>query len=293
MIDGNENYGLALYDFETNKFNYFNKINKKSIFQCASLSKQVFTIIVIKMIQNKKLDYNKTIYDYLTTTELNMFNINEYFDTRYKQITIKMLLTHTSGLPNNNNNRNNRLCFNPGSGYNYSGTAFNLLQKIVEKIENKTLNEIFYDYKMKYSSFVFEKKFNKHLALPHDGNTTDKKFRDDLLQPFSAYSFYSNLKNYVKFIKDNNDIIKLMTKEQFKINKDISVGIGCLLYNGYIWQYGDNRYYKNFLLYDPINNIGFISLSNNTHGWSLVKDQIPNKIKDFLINVYKNENIFK
>ena len=84
-----------------------------------------------------------------------------------------------------------------------------------------------------------------------------------------------------------------MTKEQFKINKDISVGIGCLLYNGYIWQYGDNRYYKNFLLYDPINNIGFISLSNNTHGWLLVKDQIPNKIKDFLINVYKNENIFK
>jgi hypothetical protein len=72
-----------------------------------------------------------------------------------------------------------------------------------------------------------------------------------------------------------------MTKEQFKINKDIYVGIGCLLYNGYIWQYGDNRYYKNFLLYDLINKIGFISLSNNTHGWSLVKDYIPNKIKDF------------
>jgi hypothetical protein len=183
MIDGNENYDLALYDFKTNKFNYFNKINKKSIFQCASLSKQVFTIIVIKMIQNKKLDFKKTIYDYLTTTELNMFNINEYFDARYKQITIKMLLTHTSGSPNNT--RDILLSFNPGSGYNYSGTAFNLLQKIIEKIENKTLNEIFYDYKMKYSSFIFEKKFNKHLALPYDGNKTDKKFRNDLLQPFS------------------------------------------------------------------------------------------------------------
>lgn len=292
MINQEQNYGLALYDFKTKKFNYSGKkISNKSIFQCASLSKQVFAIIVIKMIQNKKLDFKKTIYDYLTVTELNMFNINEYFDTRYKQITIKMLLTHTSGLPNND--RNNPLSFNPGSGYKYSGNGFNLLQKIVEKISSKTLNEIYEDYKMKFSSFIFEKKFNKNLALPYDGNKTDEKFRNDMLQPFSSSTFYSNLKNYVKFIKDNNDIIKLMTQEQFKINQDISVGIGCLLFTGYIWQYGDNRYYKNFLLYDPFNNTGFISLSNNTHGWSLVKDLIPTEIKNFLINVYKNNNIFE
>ena len=65
-----------------------------------------------------------------------------------------MLLTHTSGLPNND--RNNPLSFNPGSGYKYSGNGFNLLQKIVEKISSKTLNEIYEDYKMKFSSFIFE-----------------------------------------------------------------------------------------------------------------------------------------
>jgi len=292
MVGGGKDYGLALYNFDTNDFSYSGKkINNKSIFQCASLSKQVFTIIVLKMIQNKKLDFDKTIYDYLTPTELNMFSINEYFNKKYKQITIKMLLTHTSGLPNFQ--PDNPLSFNPGSGYEYSGNAFNLLQKIVEKIERRTLNEIYQDYKMKYSSFIFEKKFNKYLALPYDGNKTNKKFRYDYLQPFSAATFYSNLQDYVNFIKDNNDLIKIMTEEQFKINKDISVGIGCLLYNGYIWQYGDNHYYKNFLLYDPINNTGFISLSNNTRGWSLVKEQIPTKIKDFLVNVYKNKNLFE
>jgi len=287
-MDYNNNYGLALYNFDTNDFNYFGKkINSKSIFQCASLTKQVFTIIVIKMIQNKKLHFSKTIYDYLTPTELNMFNINEKFDKRYKKITIKMLLTHTSGLPNNQ--PDNPLSFNPGTNYKYSGNAFNLLQKIVEKIENKTLNEIYKNYN---SSFIFEKKFNKNLALPYDNNKTDKKFRYDNLQPFSAWSFYSNLEDYVNFIKDNNDIIKIMTKEQFKINKDISVGIGCLLYDGYIWQYGDNYYYKNFLLYNPFNNKGFISLSNNTVGWSLIKIKIPNKIKKFLIYEYKDKNLF-
>jgi len=288
---GKKDYGLALYDFSTNNFSYSGKnINKKSIFQCASLTKQVFTIIVFKMIQNNKLDFDKTIYDYLTPIELNMFSINEYFDKRYKKITIKMLLNHTSGLPNFT--PDNPLSFNPGTNYKYSGNGFNLLQKIVEKIENKTLNEIYKDYKMKSSSFTFENKFNKNLALPYDGNKTKKKFRYDYLQPFSAATFYSNLEDYVNFIKDNKDIIKLMSKEQFKINKYISVGIGCLLYNGYIWQYGDNHFYKNFLLYDPFNNTGFISLSNNTHGWSLVKDKIPDKIKKFLFSEYKRNNLF-
>jgi len=288
---GKKDYGLALYDFSTNNFSYSGKnINKKSIFQCASLTKQVFTIIAFKMIQNNKLDFDKTIYDYLSPIELNMFSINEYFDKRYKKITIKMLLTHTSGLPNGR--PDNPLSFTPGTSYKYSGNGFNLLQKIVEKIEKRTLNEIYEDYKMKKSSFIFESKFNKNLALPYDGDNTEKKFRNDNLQPFSAWSLYSNLEDYVNFIKDNKDIIKLMSKEQFKINKDISVGIGCLLYDDNIWQYGDNRFYRNILLYNPSDNTGFISLSNNTHGWSLVKDKIPDKIKKFLISEYKRDNLF-
>ena len=293
MTDKSKKYGLALYNFDTNDFNYSGKkINDKSIFQCASLSKQVFTIIVIKMIQNKKLSYDKTIYDYLTPNELNMFNINEVFDKRFKKITIKMLLTHTSGLPNGKQ-ENPLAFFNPGSAYKYSGVGFILLQKIVEKIEKRTLNEIYEDYKMKNSSFIFEKKFNKNLALPYDGNKTDKSFRKDNLQPFSAFSLYSNLEDYVKFIKDNNDIIKIMSEEQFKINKDISIGIGCFLYNGYIWQWGDNKWYRNFLLYDPSHNTGFISLTNNTRGWSLVKDKIPIKIKKWMIGNYENKKLFE
>lgn len=87
---------------------------------------------------------------------------------------------------------------------------------------------------MKNSSFIFENKFNKKLALLYDKTKTEKRFRYDYLQPFSAATFYSNLQDYFNFIKDNNDLIKLMSEEQFKINKDISVGIGCLLCDGYI-----------------------------------------------------------
>ena len=47
------------------------------------------------------------------------------------------------------------------------------------------------------------------------------------------------------------------------------------------------------LLYNPSHNTGFISLSNNTHGWSLVKDKIPNKIKKWMIGGYENKILFE
>jgi hypothetical protein len=84
-----------------------------------------------------------------------------------------------------------------------------------------------------------------------------------------------------------------MMEEQFRINDDISIGIGCLLCDDYMWQWGNNTWYKNFLLYNPFGDTGFISLSNNTHGWSLVHDKIPTKIKKFMIDNYKNKNLFE
>lgn len=151
------NYGIAFYDFNKNEYIYSgNNINKKSIFQCASLSKQVLTIITLRMMKDKKIKINKTIYDYLTEDELNMFHMNDKLDKRYRQITIKMLLTHTSGLPNGM--PRNTLSFDPGTNYKYSGNAFNLLQKIIEKIDGIPLNHIYDDYKMKNSSFIYEDK---------------------------------------------------------------------------------------------------------------------------------------
>ena len=71
-----------------------------------------------------------------------------------------MLLTHTSGLPNGR--PDNPLSFNPGTNYGYSGNAFNLLQKIVEKIEKRTLNEIYKDYKLKHKKTNRKSSTRKH-----------------------------------------------------------------------------------------------------------------------------------
>jgi len=285
------NKNLAIYNFTDNAYKYDGnsrpneKINKNTIFECASLSKQVFAYIALK-----KLSLDKTIYDYLTKNELNCFGINSHFDKRYEKITIRMLLSHTSGLPNNS--RDNLLEFNPGTKFKYSGNGFFILQRIIEKITGKTLNEIYNDFGFKNSSFIYEKKFKNKLAGRYDG----KKYEGVSINfelPISYGSLYSNLEDYVKFLfmlKEDKKVLNLMMEKQIKITKNISVGLGVFLFNGYIWQYGDNWFFKNFLYFNPNDNAGFISLSNNTKGWNFV--DIPNEIKKFLIDEYKNKGLF-
>lgn len=290
------NMNLAIYNFTDNAYKYDGnsrpnkKINKNTIFECASLSKQVFAYIALKMVVNKKLSLDKTIYEYLTKNELNCFGINSKFDKRYEKITIRMLLSHTSGLPNNN--RDNLLEFNPGTKFKYSGNGFFILQRIIEKITGKTLNEIYNDYGFKNSSFIYEKKFKNKLAGRYDG----KKYEGvniNFKLPVSFGSLYSNLEDYVKFLimlKEDKKVLNLMMEKQIKITKDIYTGLGVFLFNGYLWQYGDNWFFKNFLYFNPNDNKGFISLSNNTKGWDFI--DIPDEIKKFLIEEYKNKDLF-
>ena len=274
----------ARYTFKTDTFDYTNEITKKSIFECASLLKTVFTIISLKLLTNKQLE--ESIYNHLTEDELNCYGINAKFDKRYHDITLIMCLNHTSGLPNNKPLQ--RLKFKPGTDYNYSGNAFVLLQRILEKKEGKPLTEIYTKMfpKLKNSQYMYLDKFNKNMTLPYDGDKTDKKFIRHIDRPVCSYSMYSNLEDYIKIIKDNTAILSRMKTPQLKINKDISVGIGCLLYKNYIWQHGDNQYYKNFLFYDPDNNIGFINLSNNIKGWKLISKELPKPIIEFLHNIH-------
>lgn len=300
-------WGGAVYDFDSDTYTYTGSgVSHESIFQCASLSKQVFAIIVLKMADEKKINLNKTIYDYLTQSELNCCNINSKYDTRYEKITIRMLMTHTSGL--GNGTPHNNLAFEPGSEYRYSGNAFSLLQKIVEKITDKTLDEIYRDsvyiydrdcvkgcedkIGMENSSFIYESKFNERLALPYEGDITQPSFRKDRIRPHSQSSLYSNLQDYVRIIKRNKELLKIMATPQFKINDNISVGLGCLLYDGYIWQWGDNYWYKNFLIYDPYNDMGFVSFSNNTRGWDNIIDMIPKDIIAFLVETHKDYDVY-
>jgi len=70
-----------------------------------------------------------------------------------------MVLSHTTGLSNLGNNSAPDFYFEPGEGFKYSGHGYQYLQKVVEKVTNKNLNElvteiVFKPLSMKTSSYL-------------------------------------------------------------------------------------------------------------------------------------------
>ena len=125
-------------------------LKKTDLFELASVSKQ-FTSMVIMLLQEKgQLQFDDPV--------------EQYLDIPYKNITIRHLLTHTSGLPDyqaimdehwdksmvaNNDDILNYLRryapptrFVAGSQYEYSNTGYVLLASIAEKASGRDFTEI-------------------------------------------------------------------------------------------------------------------------------------------------------
>lgn len=121
-------------------------LTEDSVMTAASFSKVAFAYLVMQLVDEKRLDLDKPVYQYLRKP-LPEYPV--YSDLanhpRYKQITARMLLDHTSGFPNwrwFNEDRKLNINFEPGSRYAYSGEGINLLQLVVETITNKPLQEL-------------------------------------------------------------------------------------------------------------------------------------------------------
>jgi len=157
-------------------------LQTSDIFEMASVSKQ-FTAMIIMMLKEKRL----LNYDDL---------LEKYIDLPYKGITIRHLLTHTSGLPDyqdimdkywdKSKVAGNEDCiaylnkyappklFTPGEKYNYSNTGYLLLASIAEKASGKDFIEmcrkwIFRKLKMKSTDIrtLEEKKATSNFAIGH------------------------------------------------------------------------------------------------------------------------------
>src|SRR5580692_11495687 len=143
-------------------------LTEDSVMTAASFSKVAFAYMVLQLVDEKLIDLDKPVYQYLPKP------LPEYpaykdlaGDPRYKKITARMLLDHTSGFPNLRQfTEDNRLSINfePGSRFAYSGEGINLLQLVVETITNKPLEElmrtrIYEPFGMTRSSMIWESRF--------------------------------------------------------------------------------------------------------------------------------------
>ena len=194
--DGNVQ-GLAITVFNKNKpvykkvFGYKRFDTKEPLqtntnFYGASLSKAVFAVLVMKMVEEKVIELDKPLESYLPQpvsaygkgTSWNQDYTDLKGDSLHKKITARMCLDHTSGFPNwrwYEPDQKLRVDFEPGSGYSYSGEGLCYLQFVLEKITGKLLEQlmeekIFRPLGMSTSAYTWQARFEKNYCHGHDTN---------------------------------------------------------------------------------------------------------------------------
>ena len=148
-----------------------------SVMSAASISKSTFAYMVMQLVDKGLFDLDKPIYQYLPKP------LPEYpkyadlaNDPRYKKITARMLLSHTSGFPNwrwLEDDRKLRIHFDPGTRYAYSGEGIDLLQFVVETVTKRPLEDlmkeyVFQPFGMTRTSYVWQERFESDYANAYD-----------------------------------------------------------------------------------------------------------------------------
>jgi CubicO group peptidase (beta-lactamase class C family) len=246
-------------------------LNINTGFYGASLSKMVFAHLVMQLAEDGVINLDTPLQNYLKqplpeiTFEKTWRGFTDLkSDDKYKKITARMCLSHTTGFPNwrwftdKGMDENGKLYFqfDPGTKYSYSGEGLHLLQFVIEQITGRGLEDlarekIFDPLGMDMTSYVWQNRFENKYCNGHTakGEVIPKDTEDEA---GAAGSMETTLVDYSKFLvavmnkkllKEStfNEMIKpqirIKSKQQFgpeaKIDTDafdninLSYGLGC------------------------------------------------------------------
>ncbi|MEO9869508.1 serine hydrolase domain-containing protein [Ekhidna sp.] len=219
-------------------------------FYGASLSKPLFAYIVMNLAEERIIDLDKPLVEYLDKP-LSEYKFQESYegyqdlanDSRRTLITARMCLSHSSGLPNwryigkygINMEKELEIEFSPGSYYSYSGEGIQLLQFVIEQVSGKPLEElakkyVFEPFGMNMSSFVWQEKFEGNYAVGHfkKKKVLGRKKRN---REYAAGSMETTPQDYARFIQamlNNGNLSKEsfeeMTSSQIEITSTQQFG---------------------------------------------------------------------
>lgn len=229
VLNNNKSVFIKSYGFKNKTQNTL--LDTSTIVYGASFSKAVFGYLMMKLVEEKIMDLDKPLYQYLKKPIPDY----EYFSNlkandQWKLITARMCLSHTSGLPNVRwfNPTETaplydslgviKIYFTPGSKYAYSGEAYKLLQLVVEEITKKNIDElaqekIFKPLGMTRTGYIWHNSFgDDNVAVGHmDNGDIDVKRKRTIA--VAGGSMVTTIADYTRFIEN--------VMQQKGLNKDM------------------------------------------------------------------------
>jgi CubicO group peptidase (beta-lactamase class C family) len=254
------------------------RVDTETIFEAASLSKPVFAYIVLRLVDRGEFDLDRPLFEMLAYPRLA-------HDERARRITGRMVLSHGTGLPNWGGERLT-LQFEPGTAYGYSGEGFVFLQKVIEHVTGKSLEqlarrEVFQPLGMTRSSFVWQDRFAGNAAYAKDWLWNVAPVHR-YVEANAAASLLTTATDYARFVAavlTGRGLSPGMWREFLtpvrQTSPGISVGLGIRVEDGpsgrTFYHSGNNgRRFTSYMTGDIAKKLGFVYFASAYNGTSLV-----------------------
>ena len=163
----------------------------------------------MRLVDAGEIDLDKPVYQYFPKP---LPEYPEYKDlagdSRYQRITARMCLSHATGFPNwrwLEDDHKLRIHFEPGSRFAYSGEGIVLLQRSVEAITGRPLEELMQEHVfrplgMTRTSMVWQSRFEGDYANGYDSsghsNGPERRKKAD-----AAGSMQTTVRDYTRFVQ--------------------------------------------------------------------------------------------
>ncbi|RYU82853.1 serine hydrolase domain-containing protein [Hymenobacter persicinus] len=269
-----------------------------TIFQAASLGKVVLAYAALRLVDQGRLDLDQPLLTYGPYPRLNG-------EPRAARITARMVLGHTTGLPNWADNPLGptwktsvlRLKFAPDSCWSYSGEGYAFLQKTLEHITGESWEvlarqQVFGPLKMTNSSFVWQPRFAANAATGHDkaGKPTEIRQFQEANAGFSLLTTAADYRRFVQALATGTGLTpataRLLTTAANAANRcghaptptdaRIAWACGVGLVNTSrgpaLWHWGDNDDCQNFFLTFPATGESLVFFTNGANGLRLTDE---------------------
>lgn len=158
-------------------------VDEHTLFHMASVSKTLVATGIMQLVERGAIELDTCVTEYLPYFTLA--------DDRFRLITVRQLLNHTSGMPDEDDYEwdrpqydeqsleryvksinNRQLMWQPGEQFFYSNIGYEILGDIIAKVTGVSFEQYMKEYilqptGMRSSSFLKNEAADDHLATPH------------------------------------------------------------------------------------------------------------------------------
>jgi CubicO group peptidase (beta-lactamase class C family) len=271
------------------------RVDDHTLFNAASLSKTVFAYAVLTLVDQGKLDLDTPLAHYYSEPVVR--------DARLQQITARYVLSHRTGFPNwRPDGGELQIFFTPGERFSYSGEGMVYLQKVVETIEGKPLDDVmrtlvFTPLGMTQSSYVWHPEWAADAATGYttSGEAIPLTRTTRIDRSNAAGSLATTAHDYARFLEAvlngrglRAATLRAMETPQIAVDPtctnctdrvpatlstDLFWGLGWGIEQNasgkYLWHWGDNGIFKAYVVADVNRRSAVVLFDNSDTGLSV------------------------